>query len=248
MQKVWLVIAVVLGCLVPGQPAHAYDAIGTVRTSDGLLLQDGCGDYPVNYELHLPSGTSEWMANLEIIEPKGGHAIGGGHAGAYLSSLGGDPAVGTVDVFLCPRGRLDGRYGVTFEGSFKNAITGDGRITGNGSFRLRKAKTTAQFRVSTRAPRFNEVVRFDAFVRIQSSDGYRPLEFEKVHVQVKDVVGRRWVNLKAGLGVLYTGGNGKGHENITWNIHKTFTFRLKVDAGLGYLSSASSSITINPRG
>ena len=146
-------------------------------------------------------------------------------------------------MFVCADDDSAGRYYVDISGSYENYSYGDGLISGSGSFKLRAAKTRTNFSVSTKTPKFNQVVRLSVHAQVQGKRGYTALKYGTARMQVR--VAGAWENIKVDF---FTGGNGKDSTLLRWNLHQTYTFRVKTFGEDGHKSSVSNSITINPRG
>ncbi|WP_322920368.1 hypothetical protein [Nocardioides renjunii] len=223
---------------VTASPVAHADAVATLDVATPVAVPGECYDYRVNYDMNLPPGATSWFAELK--------AKSGGNGGqtttdiAYYEALSGS---GFTSVDLCVFSKKDLKVGLALTGSYEDGA-GGGTISADLSIKLKPAKTRTKLSVSTVAPRFNQVVRFNGRVQYYHGDFTAWYAQESVWAQLQIRAGGRWVKFGPEL---FTATNGTDHIDYRWNVRGTFQVRLLVPAADGHARSVSDVVTVRTR-
>lgn len=219
-------------------PAVAEPGSGTLSSTDGVIYATGCVDQPVQFNLALPAGTTNWSLEISTVAPNGTPG-----PAQRASSPGGTPnsAVALSFCYFHEGGDYTLNGVLTVRQGFPNPefVTVLTPIT----FTMRQARSETTLRAKTERPRSGRAVKFFTASRQEEPTGYAGTNAEVV-LQTKRK--GRWVTLERTRTATNSAGRAKFAAKTPKGAKKV-KFRAMTVSGSHYGESTSKTITIRPK-
>lgn len=224
--------AALVGLTMP--PATAYGFASSVTGMNGVIY-DTCHHHPFEYAIDPDKAAYDWSMRVSIYDPRGVEV-----SSAWLWKDEGDPSSGTAsgdDGLQICSDETPGTWRIEAELNFYGGPYADERIAPR-TFTMSAARSRTSLSVNDRTARVGQKLKFKTRVTGQFPNGYFPLRYEDVRLQVNK--GGRWKTMASGM----TSSSGVARFTVVWKEARARNVRVVAAPGSPYLSSKSRTLRI----